>query len=218
MVKDILNGDYRGGFIVATFPDRILRWGLPLFNQIAEYGGCEVVFINEGEEDKDDTQSLADDVLSIITIFSARKHGKRAAETTTKTLTPECVKRMGELEKTNLDLTNIHKVIVQEGYLDNHGEKPSYFLCRKYLKNGHNFDVATGITGEVLGYDLFQSFIKKCCRLTGKVKSVDFRRKYDLFCKELGKVGDAHTTVGEYLNRLGGVQKRKAMGKDGLWD
>ena len=67
--------------LVLTHKDRLLRFGAKLIFTLCEIHNIEVVIINQGgnlsfEED------LAQDVLEIITVFSARLYGSRSSKNT----------------------------------------------------------------------------------------------------------------------------------------
>jgi excisionase family DNA binding protein len=63
--------------LVLTHKDRLLRFGAELIFSLCEQFGIEVVLINASEETafEDD---LVQDVLEIITVFSARLYGSRS--------------------------------------------------------------------------------------------------------------------------------------------
>ena len=63
--------------IVLTHKDRLLRFGAELVFALCELFGVEVVIINAA---KDSTfeEDLTQDVLEIITVFSARLYGSRS--------------------------------------------------------------------------------------------------------------------------------------------
>ncbi len=63
--------------LVLTHKDRLLRFGSELIFFLCEIFSCEVVIINRSEDNtfEDD---LAEDVLEIITLFSARLYGSRS--------------------------------------------------------------------------------------------------------------------------------------------
>jgi len=63
--------------LVLTHQDRLLRFGAELVFAMCEIQDIEVVLINKGEEPAFD-EELAQDVLEIITVFSARLYGKRS--------------------------------------------------------------------------------------------------------------------------------------------
>jgi len=63
--------------LVLTHKDRLLRFGCELIFSLCEAKQIEVVLINQGE-DVSFEEELAQDVLEIITVFSARLYGARS--------------------------------------------------------------------------------------------------------------------------------------------
>jgi len=63
--------------LVLTHKDRLLRFGAELVFALCEAKQVEVVIINQGEEISFE-EELAQDVLEIITVFSARLYGSRS--------------------------------------------------------------------------------------------------------------------------------------------
>lgn len=63
--------------LVLTHKDRLLRFGSELIFSLCEQFGTEVVIINR-TEDSTFEEDLAEDVLEIITVFSARLYGSRS--------------------------------------------------------------------------------------------------------------------------------------------
>lgn len=63
--------------LVITHKDRLLRFGSELIFSLCEYFGTEVVIINR-TEDASFEEDLADDVLEMIAVFSARLYGSRS--------------------------------------------------------------------------------------------------------------------------------------------
>lgn len=63
--------------LVLTQKDRLLRFGSELIFSLCEHFGTEVVIINR-TEDASYEEDLAQDVLEIITVFSARLYGSRS--------------------------------------------------------------------------------------------------------------------------------------------
>ncbi|MHB8253423.1 MAG: IS607 family transposase [Acidiferrobacter sp.] len=69
--------DGRIGRLVITHKDRLLRFGAELVFAICEAKNVEVVILNQGE-DTTFEEDLAQDMLEIITVFSARLYGSRS--------------------------------------------------------------------------------------------------------------------------------------------
>lgn len=66
--------------LVINHKDRLLRFGAELVFAMCEAQQIEVVIINKGEQSSFE-QELAQDVLEIITVFSARLYGARSHKT-----------------------------------------------------------------------------------------------------------------------------------------
>ena len=63
--------------LVLTHKERLLRFGADLVFALCEIQGIEVVIIHQGERPSFE-EELAQDVLEIITVFSARLYGARS--------------------------------------------------------------------------------------------------------------------------------------------
>lgn len=63
--------------LVLTHKDRLLRFGSELVFTLCELQGIEIVIIHQGEQPSFE-EELAQDVLEIITVFSARLYGSRS--------------------------------------------------------------------------------------------------------------------------------------------
>ena len=63
--------------LVLTHKDRLLRFGAELVFSLCEARQIEIVIINQGKEASFE-EELAQDVLEIITVFSARLYGARS--------------------------------------------------------------------------------------------------------------------------------------------
>jgi putative resolvase len=75
LLEKILNGQVKR--VVLTHKDRLLRIGGELVFALCEARNVEVVIINQGEEPSFE-EELVQDVLEIITVFSARMYGARS--------------------------------------------------------------------------------------------------------------------------------------------
>ncbi|MCR4667524.1 MAG: IS607 family transposase [Desulfovibrio sp.] len=75
LLNDILAGNV--GRLVITHKDRLLRFGADLVFAICEKKNVEVVILNKGE-DANFEEDLADDMLEMISVFSARLYGSRS--------------------------------------------------------------------------------------------------------------------------------------------
>ena len=65
------------GTLVLVSKDRLLRFGTPIIFQLCEFYGTKVIVLDEAEE-KSFEHELVQDVISLMTVFTARIHGKRS--------------------------------------------------------------------------------------------------------------------------------------------
>lgn len=75
LIQRICSGEV--GRLVLTHKDRLLRFGADLVFSLCEHFGTEVVIVNASEESSFEDE-LVQDVLEIITVFSARLYGSRS--------------------------------------------------------------------------------------------------------------------------------------------
>ena len=78
-LKQLLDGilENQIGRLVLTHKDRLLRFGAELVFALCEARNVEIIIINQGENLSFE-EELAQDVLEIITVFSARLYGSRS--------------------------------------------------------------------------------------------------------------------------------------------
>ena len=75
LIKMICNQEI--SVLVLTHKDRLLRFGSEIIIQLCEKFNIKVEILNSNEEETFE-QSLCNDVLSIITVFSVKLYGKRS--------------------------------------------------------------------------------------------------------------------------------------------
>ena len=100
--------------VVVEHSDRIARFGVKVFQALCEKFGVKIVVTNS-QEGISQEEELSADVISILTVFSAKIHGRRAAATTKIELTPELKNRCLELAQLGLSQAKIADKIAQEG-------------------------------------------------------------------------------------------------------
>ena len=61
--------------IYVTYKDRFVRFGFEWFNTFCEKHGAKIIILNQPSTSPE--QELAEDLLNIVTVFSARSHGLR---------------------------------------------------------------------------------------------------------------------------------------------
>lgn len=94
LLKLIWSGKFRGGYLVATYFDRILRIGFELVELACEEFGVEVVYLSkEGEEDEDENAQMIQEILAIMTLYTARASGRKTIATQRRVLSEEQLRR-----------------------------------------------------------------------------------------------------------------------------
>lgn len=63
--------------IIVNYQDRLVRFGFEILESLCREHDVEIIVINQSEN-VDANQELVDDVLSVITVFSAKLYGKRS--------------------------------------------------------------------------------------------------------------------------------------------
>jgi|SRR5579883_599138 predicted site-specific integrase-resolvase len=74
LIQRICQGDV--GRLVLTHRDRLLRFGIEIIFSLCEHFGTEVVILNASSLAEFE-EEIAEDVMEIVTIFSARLYGSR---------------------------------------------------------------------------------------------------------------------------------------------
>jgi excisionase family DNA binding protein len=125
---------YNNSILLCSFRDRLARFGTELVLTICKHHNIEVVF-TEKEMDESQEKELADDVLAVVTHFSARVHGARASKTTTKVLAAETISLIKQLYDSGQSIPQIVSYLKAEKIKAEDGAAISYHCISKYLNN-----------------------------------------------------------------------------------
>lgn len=76
--KRLLEGIFTGTIeeIVVAYKDRLCRFGFEIIEQFCEHFSTTITVVDDSDT-KSEESELAEDIISIITVFSARFHGRR---------------------------------------------------------------------------------------------------------------------------------------------
>ena len=114
-VDEILAGQWDGVTLLATFKDRVTRFGLDLYEQIFRAHNITLVFC-EAEEEKTDEQEMCDDLLNILHIFSCKQYSRRGVESITKEIEKEAILLGFRLQQSGLSMRQIANQLNRKGY------------------------------------------------------------------------------------------------------
>ena len=126
LLKAVIRGEV--GVIYCTFKDRLARFdvAVQLFQAVCKEKGVDLVFIEKEEEQGEDEQKeLVEDLLAIITHFSAKVHGKRAAATLKAPLSGETIQAALKLKSQGFNANQAAKLLAQEGHRNGKGRPVS---------------------------------------------------------------------------------------------
>ena len=79
-LKELINLILEGNIkrLILTHKDRLLRFGSEIIFSLCEKQNIQIIIINDDDNNKSFEEELAEDVLEIITVFSARLYGSRS--------------------------------------------------------------------------------------------------------------------------------------------
>jgi excisionase family DNA binding protein len=125
LIDALLAGKFRGGYVVASSPDRIARFGYRMIERIAERSGAKVVYVLEAPEAGAD--SLTDEILAILTHYTARASGRKAKAVCEKLLPEDALRMAYRWQKAGLSIREIYARLDSMGKaVDVKGRRLSY--------------------------------------------------------------------------------------------
>ncbi len=215
LIQDLLAGKYRGGFVVAQDFTRVARFGHQLIEYIAKQGGAEVVYVLQ-DEDKTANESLTDDILSILTHFTAKCSGLKTKEFRTVRLSESQLKKAYELSKAGHSHKSIATMFRASGETDSQERPFSYHVIRRRL-NEHWQTLEKLHDSNGRRESSFDVFASKHLR---KVESTDARvshrsivAAYRAFCNKGKLPVVTERRIAATVKKLGWI---KSYGRNGL--
>ena len=188
LIGDILDGKFRGGVIVATDFTRVCRFGIKLVEHICKLGGCEIEYTLD-RDDKDENESLTDDILSILTHFTAKASGKKQKEINGVRMDEEQLRDAYLWHKSGMTYRGIAARLSREKRdTDFKGRKITRSVIYKRLQE--NWNALSNLYPEgPIEPSSFDAFVSKHIKKAGE--KARLRRKeviaaYKSFCAESG--------------------------------
>ena len=157
LIDLICTGELQGATILVTYRDRLMRLnGHGLIERICNHHGVAIEYVDEEDEVGAD-QELADEILRIITHFSAKKHGARGGDAVRVDLAPETVRLIFSLYQQRLSVESIEKHCVEHNVTSVKGKKISKTKIYEVLKDS---DFMEQLLGKE---DFLARWMKECC-------------------------------------------------------
>jgi|GEM_PF-3617492 len=117
LVEHILEGKFAGGFVVAQDFTRVARFGVQLVNHLCKLGRCELIYTMDEQEAeaKGEAEELTADILAIMTHFTAKASGAKAAKVLTVRVQPETVEEIWKLGRAGYSHPYIANELLKQG-------------------------------------------------------------------------------------------------------
>jgi hypothetical protein len=194
------------GRIVVEHRDRIARFGTTTFALLCERMNVELIVTNM-KEDVSDEVEMASDILSLVSVYSARIHGKRGGEESRMVLTDEVKTRIIQLYQQGLAQTKITTIIRDENYrCPKTNRKYAIHAVRQTIHQQEKILKALPASSSPI-----EDFIsEKCIRAEGeRVFTRPFSREYSIWCKANG------LSVVTSLNLTNSLKRMFKLGRTG---
>ena len=75
LIEDII--DYKVSSIVVSNKDRLSRVGFGLFKALFSKYGCEIIVVDDTENEKTDAEEIFEEIISLLHCFSMKLYSKR---------------------------------------------------------------------------------------------------------------------------------------------
>jgi len=166
--------------IVVERKDRIARYGTKTFALLCERMNVELI-VTESKIDISDEEEMASDLMSLVTVYSARIHGKRGGEESRMVLTDELKRRILDLYQQGLAQTQITIIIRREDFrCPKTNRKYAIHAVRQTIHQQEK--ILKALPASTSPIDQFIE--EKCIRSKDeKVFTRPFHREYLLYCK-----------------------------------
>lgn len=125
LIDALLAGKFRGGYVVASSPDRLARFGVRMLERIAQNSGTQMAYVLPQAEEGAD--SMVDEVLSVLCHFTARSSGRKAKAVCEKLLPDDVLRQAYRWQKAGLSIREIYARLDAQGKaIDTKGRRLSY--------------------------------------------------------------------------------------------
>jgi putative resolvase len=166
--------------IVVERKDRIARYGTKTFALLCERMNVELI-VTESKVDISDEEEMAFDLMSLVTVYSARIHGKRGGAEKKMVLTDEVKTRILQLYQQGLAQTNITVIIRRENFrCPKTNRKYAIHAVRQTIHQQEKILKALPVSTSPI-----EKFIQENCIRSKdeKVFTRPFHREYSIWCE-----------------------------------
>jgi hypothetical protein len=220
LIADLIDGKFRGGFLVAQDFTRICRFGVKLIEHLATIGGCKLIYtMDEDEaEAKGYSEQLTDEILSILTHYTAKASGEKARKILTVRVPADVVQEIYCMGKAGYSF----RYIAQELQRQNKGagecgRQITKRVVERVLKeHGEGLQLLetnTNAASLASPASSFVEFFTSSVRLTGvddcRCRQTALIARYRDWCKAQGKTPMSDNSVRKAMKKhFPGVQTK----------
>jgi excisionase family DNA binding protein len=205
LLNDILAGKFNHSILICTHKDRLARFGTEVILQICKSKNVEVVF-TERTLDESGEKELADDILAIVTHFSARVHGARASRTTSKILSAETITLAKALHDAGNSVPQIVAKLAEEGHRAENGGRITYHAVTKYIvRNKLLLQILPARPKTNL-----QDYVDQCLEAAEPHSRIGTRAIYEHYCRWCKSRNESPAKINKLSQLLGKLGFKRA--------
>ncbi len=186
LISVVLAGDAER--VVVEYLDRISRGSNAVFSMICSQMGTEIIS-TKAKDDVSHEEEMAADIMSLVTVYSARLHGKRGGDSNKLSIPEEAKARILGLHTLGLAQSNILKTIQSEGHTcERTGRKLGIHAIRLVLLEQEKI---RAVFEEKTTTTPIEQFISENCIRAKDERCFTrpFHRQYELWAKSQGFEG-----------------------------
>lgn len=181
MLDAILSGKYDGAKLLVTYRDRLARFGTNIMLRIFAAHNIEVEFI-ETMPTEEIEKELAEDIISVLTCFSAKHYGRRGGQAVAVKIGDKELRDIFKWGKAGYGACDIEARLAKEGRLSLDGKPITRGVIERTLKKNRR------IINEVVPTEenSFAKWFGKHCRMVegGRVAAKDIMAAYHQWLSE----------------------------------
>jgi predicted site-specific integrase-resolvase len=206
LVEHILEGKFAGGFVVAQDFTRVARFGVQLVNHLCKLGRCELIYTMDEQEAeaKGEAEELTADILAIMTHFTAKASGAKAAKVLTVRVQPETVEEIWKLGRAGYSHPFIAAELLKQGRsIGECGRTITRKVVARVLaEHGEGLSKVFSVASST---NSFLEFMQTKVRLTGndetRCRQTSLITRYRDWCRAENKAPMSDTCVRKMLKK-----------------
>ncbi len=206
--------------LIVNHLDRICRYGLGVFRLILKVHNITLDVVNT-QDVVSDENDLANDVLSIITFYTARVNGRKNKVNSEYHLSAECIELATNMKQSGYTTLGILKEIKKQGYLmenKRNSKSISLWVLSKYLSNGNGQLLEeTFCENEDIELSSIEKFISECITITGqhndKISFKAIKELYTTYCQVNEYAQEGIIAISQHLRKIKGLKRYVQRGQ-----